>query len=138
MGLSFRRSVKLLTKSVKTFDLARSFVISRPTNPSKYVKICQNMSKYVNFRFLEVHAKRQICHMSLFVFCVGCLGTGCIFRWRVIYGNRFQGLGQILGAHCCDQVIIIAFRTLPLPFTITSLRGRAILNYFSFKFPMQD
>ena len=87
---------------------------------------------------MEVHAKRQICHMSLFVFYVGCLGTGCIFGWRVISGNSCQGLGQILGAHCRNQVIIIAFQTLPLPFTITSLHGRANVNNFSFKFPMQD
>ena len=101
----------------------------------KYVKICQNMSKYVNFRFLEVHAKRQICHMSLFVFYVGCLGTGCIFRWRVIYGNRFQGLGQILGAHCRDQVIIIVFQALPIPFTMKSLHERANVDIFLSNLP---
>ena len=110
------------------FDPARCFVISRSPNPSKYVKICQNMSIFVFWRYMQ-NDRFVICHCSSFTLAV----------WeRVVCSGGAWFAGQILGAHCRDQVIIIAFQILLIPLTIKSLHERAIVNYVSLNFPMHD
>ena len=51
------------------FDPARCFVISRSPNPSKYVKICQNMSIFVFWRYMQ-NDRFVICHFSSFTLAV--------------------------------------------------------------------
>ena len=141
-------------------------------NTSKYVKICQ-------FSFFRGSEKTRRDNMSIFVFWVGCLRMGNIFRSCGICANKLAKpsdiqdlsdpnpsdtdaklfvllpiLGSDIGcatrtrndarawtrfsAHCRTQVIIIAFRTLPIPFSIKTSHRKATVKDISSEILMHN